>query len=492
MSSARTVLFNTASQVTGQVLGVAVSLLTFVVLARYLGAQAYGEYSIITTYIGFFAIAADWSLYLLIVKGLTGEQDGVKRTKLFGEHLAFRISVGLVSLILGAILVWFFPYSPLVKLGVGIGIIAFFSNSISQLIYAIFQSEEKLYLTAGLELLYKILLLLSVLVVGFFGWGLLEVVGGMIAAAAVTTLIGVKVGQQFVRFSWRDISIRRSEWLAIFHNSWALGLNALFSTVVFKIDILILSFYATTAAVGTYALAAKIIELLAIFSGAFVGSVFPIISRLRAERSERLGITIRRSGDFLLIMASYIAMVTFVLADPIVRLAGGQEFAGASAVLRVLALFPVFAFFGNYFYHLAVVFDRQQQIVWRTLAILLVNLVLNLILIPRYGFIAAAYVTIVTEVVGVILSGLIIYSAHRSAVVGYRSLGALILAGLVGAALTIFLNARGYGESFGSLSTGAQVGSLVAILLVSLVAYLGLAAVLGVAKKDDLALVLKK
>lgn len=486
MLQSRLVFLNTLSQITGQVLGIFVSLVTFVLLARYLGADNYGQYSIITTYLGMFAIAADWSLYLLIVKGLTGESDPFKRRRLFGSHLAFRLILGLAALLLGVCLIWAFPYSAAVKLGVVVGAVAFLSNSISQLLYSIFQAELKLYITASLELLYKVLLLVSVVLVGINGWGILAVILGMVGATLLTLMLASAIARRFIALKLSDIRINSTEWREIFRSSWALGINGLFSTVVFKIDILILSLFAASSVVGLYSLSSKIVELLSILSGAFVGSVFPIITRHLASSSEKLPGVIQRSGLFLLILASFVTVITFVLAEPIVWLAGGGEFEGSIAALKILAFFPIFAFFGNYFYHLAVVFNRQNQIVWRTLTVLLINIVLNLILIPRYGYLAAAVVTIITEAVGVALSGVIIYKAFPTMVLERSAIRTIIAALITGFWLELII-ARYY--SFSPLLLNSQsrlAGVIAGLILLALLLYSISLMIFRVIRRDDL------
>lgn len=485
MQRAQLVLLNTISQVIGQVLGLFLSLTTFIFLARYLGADSYGEYSIVTTYLGFFAIAADWSLYLLVVKALVGEESNDRRRQLFGEHLAFRLTIGLTTLAVGAVLIWFFPYSIIVKLGVLIGVLAFLSNSISQLIYSIFQAELKLYLTASLDLFYKALLLTSVIAVGRQELGLTAFIVGMVIAALSTLILAAIIARKFVPIRLTDIRINFSTWREIFTQSWALGVNGIFSTVVFKIDILILSFFAGTVVVGIYSLPSKIVELLSVLSGAFIGSVFPIISQHHSDNSEKLAPVIQRSALFLLILAAFVSMMTLVLAKPLVLFAGGNQFTGSIAALRVLSFFPLLAFFGNYFYHLAVVFNRQNQIVWRTTIALVINIALNVILIPRYGYMAAAIVTIITEIIGVFLSGLIIYRAYPVSIISLKTFTVLLSAIVTGLLLNQILARERFLENFLTFSHVSQITGLVASALGALVVYLLFLVVTGAIHRND-------
>lgn len=488
MSQARRVVLNTAYQTTGQIAGFGLSLATFIALAETLGASGYGEYTIIMTYLGLFAVAADWSMYLLVVKGLTSHTEVIERQAVFGRFLAFRLTVGGAALALGAVLVWFFPYSPAVQLGATIGALAFLASGVSQLVYSIFQAEQKLQYTALYELTYKVLLLGSVLLAGVLGTGLLGVVVGMVAAAVLTLGFATASARRFLPFAPADIRITWREWRETFSSTWALGLNGLLATLVFRIDILILSFFTSATAVGVYGMAAKIIELLSFLSGPFLSATFPVIAARHAAHAPTLAHTIQRTARLLLMLASLVSMVGFVLAAPIVVFVGGIEFAEAASAVKVLTFFPLFAFFGNYFYHLGVVFEQQQQLLVRTVTMLVMNVGLNLLFIPRYGYIAAAVTTVITEAVGAVMSGVIIYRAHPTSVLPWSALTTLLAAVVTGAAGSWTLGQTNLLGDFSSLSRLAQAAELAAGASLLGLTYLALLWATGVLTKHDLAI----
>ena len=413
MSKTAAVFLNTASQFAGQFIGTLISLTIFVLLAGHLGVEGYGEYVIVTTYLGFFAVAADWSLYLLVVKALSETDDLAAQRRAYGKLVSFRVFLSITSLIFGILLVQFFPYSPEVKLAISVGSLTYFMTSLTQLINGIFQARLKMYISASLDVFYRLLLLASVGLAVAFGWQLLGIVGGMVVSSIVVVLLGLLVARRYLPYSLSDFRFSFADWKEAFRLSWALGLASFLGVLLFKIDAIILSFYGDAGHVGIYGLALKTLEILAALPGAFMGAIFPILARYVIEKDPRLNQSIDRAYLFLFILASLVTVVIFSLARPIVLFIGGLEFSASVFPLQVLIFSLALSFFNNMFYHLAVIFNRQVPLLWRTSLALVVNIILNLILIPLYSYKAAAVITVVTEALSLLLSGYIVLQVHR-------------------------------------------------------------------------------
>lgn len=493
MNRTRLVFLNTVAQVAGQVLGIFLSLITFSLVARHLGRSVYGEYAIVTAYLGAFAVAADWSLYLLVVKAIGANTGLEERSKAFGKITAFRLLLAVPCLIIGLLLLVFFPYSDIVKLSIEIGSLAFLATSISQLINGVFQAELKSYLNASLDLVYRLLLLISVIVAVYLGHGLLFIVAGMIVSAVMVFAAGILIVKPYTPVKLSYIRLSRQEASEIFHQSWALGLNGIFSNLLYRIDILILPLFLTTALVGVYALPEKIMEVISYLSIAFVGSIFPIINRyyLAGDRKAVQGVT-ERSISFLMIMGAFFTGFVFVFARQIVQIAGGSSYIDSILPLRIMAFYPIFAYLGSLYYHLAVVVNQQKALVWRTGTVLLLNIILNFIFIPYFSYNASAVITLVTELIGAVISAYIIYKVLPVKYIRVGRLFKIFLGAFAVHALLYVIN-RTYLSNL-SLLSGNLIGQLSTMLVLAVIDAVLYGAVLylsGAIKKDELRLVFK-
>jgi len=85
------------------------------------------------------------------------------------------------------------------------------------------------------------------------------------------------------------------------------------------------------------------------------------------------------------------------LSDWIISIAFPIEYAGASEILMVYSTVLIMVFFQSLNNKLLILHNLQHLIMYRVLASLLLNFVLNLYLIPKYGLIGAAYATVLSE-----------------------------------------------------------------------------------------------
>ena len=95
---------------------------------------------------------------------------------------------------------------------------------------------------------------------------------------------------------------------------------------------------------------------------------------------------------------------TLFLADGVIRIIGGAGFAAAGDVLRVLVFAIAFIFFGQFFNTILVVGNMQKRLMWISAIAAIFNVGLNLIFIPAYSYTAAAWTSVATELLVVILT----------------------------------------------------------------------------------------
>jgi O-antigen/teichoic acid export membrane protein len=186
------------------------------------------------------------------------------------------------------------------------------------------------------------------------------------------------------------ISARR--WL---RESWPLFLNQLLQGLFFKVDGLLLPGLAGTAAAGVYAAAYKVSEGAGIVSSSFTLALFPRLSR-GTDPTEAYRLALR----LLFQVAFPLAAGTALLADPIIAVVGGREYLPDSAVaLAILICYLPLSYANGLTQYLLISAGRQRLLTTAFVAALVFNLVANLLLIPRYGYVGAAWVTVASELV---------------------------------------------------------------------------------------------
>jgi O-antigen/teichoic acid export membrane protein len=178
-----------------------------------------------------------------------------------------------------------------------------------------------------------------------------------------------------------------------------LGFMFVFTAIYLNFDKILISMIKGDFDTGLYGAAYKLSDYLKMMTGLYFPIIFPALSHLSKESiSGRFSRLIEKSFYLLLMVTLPISIGTTVLSDRFVVLFFGKEFiASAGALGWLIWILPFGALSGLFGYSLISI-GKQHLCGIATFAGLVVNIILNLILIPKYGFIGAAYSILMAEI----------------------------------------------------------------------------------------------
>lgn len=216
-----------------------------------------------------------------------------------------------------------------------------------------------------------------------------------------------------------------------------LGLAAIMTRVYLTIDLVLLGWLVTGPRLGQYAAAAKVVAVLGGVAGAVMSAALPALAAHRGHRCDLENLT-ARIWHWLVVVALPIFVALAVFAGPLVRLAFGAPYARAAPLLQVLAAAGAIGVLSNLTGNLLVVLSKHRAMVTQNGLAIVVNVAGNLILVPRLGVVAAAWMTVATEALvclGSIISLRREIALARVLRVGGRPAIAVVIAGAVALAL---------------------------------------------------------
>jgi len=225
--------------------------------------------------------------------------------------------------------------------------------------------------------------------------GFYAVLGAAAGGALVTLVVTVSLTRGLVRVRPRA---DRGVWRALLKAAVPLGLALAINAVYFRADTLIISLYEPYDKVGLYTLAYRVLELALVVGTVFLNTTFPILSEAVAHDEARARRTIAGSADVCVLLGAPLVAGGLVLAPQIIEVAGGDEFKDAAEPLRILLAAGALAWINGVFGYALIARDRQASALWLNASALAFNVGLNFLLIPRYGIVAAAAVTVASEV----------------------------------------------------------------------------------------------
>jgi len=164
----------------------------------------------------------------------------------------------------------------------------------------------------------------------------------------------------------------------------------IFGLVLARADVLILAALATDAVVGLYGSAYRLFEATTFINLALTGAFTAMYTYLGKDTTPTLAAVFQRSIKLLLTLQLPIAVALGLLAEPLCVAFFGEQFRDSADPLRLLA--PVVVLFGLMVLTSVLVLSRSRprRMVYTVAVASVVNIVLNLTLIPAYDDVGAA------------------------------------------------------------------------------------------------------
>lgn len=449
MSLSRRIFYNTLAQSLGKIFAALIGLVTISVLSQYLGEQGFGQYSIVVAFLGFFVVLADLGLYLYVVREISKPQTDSRQ--ILSNSLGLRLVAACAFLLLGAGLALFFPYDHTVKITMFLGVLAFVSVALNQVLIGVFQKHLAQHLVVISETIGRILNLL--LIYGFIrqAFGVPFFVLALVLGNLATLLLTIVFARRFERFG---IEFDFRVWKKILLVSWPLIFAVLLNLLYFKTDTVILSLFYDSDTVGIYSLPYRLLEGLLAFPAMFAGLIMPLLSRSAFSDWEKFRAVLQNSFNALVLMAILVVVVFISFSGEIINLVKeignffvpGTElqanhapdlYSDSPRLLEILVLSAGVIFLGTLFGYAVVAVDKQKAMIKGYLWAAVIGLAWYFALIPKFSYWAAAWGTLLTELISAFYAYYLVRQASQQPLSGKILMPALPAAILM---ILFFLN----------------------------------------------------
>lgn len=428
------------SEITGRVLrnsifrgigypaGAVLLFLTYILIARYLGAEGFGHFSFIMAFTGLFQIVADMGIRNILIRNISTDRLN------FGIHLqTARFLMRLLSILSGVMILFascFLNISDEIRHSVylaGMGVI-FTINGLS------YGSVIRAFEDMGWDILgfnvHKIIFVTLVWAVTKTAFGIRGVfLAFLLSNAALWLCLRGVVRLRYGRGS-PGPDVRKSAY-ALFKEAIPLGMAEILKRLMRDIDKFLLTALGTPSALGLFSAAYKLPEAVTQFTVNLTLSLFPVYARLAKVSSAGLFEVWHQSLRFLYIAAVPFGVTVFVFSDQIMELLFGPSFREASSVLKILAPAIVLIFASGVYRYIFVALGHQRDYLFCIAVSLGVNTAADMLLIPLYSCDGAAVGTLAGEIT-LFFSGLIML---RNSENSFQSLVLLIRPLIAGAAM---------------------------------------------------------
>ena len=459
-------LRNSGLILVARVFGRLLALFTVIIIINVLPDAAFGEMQTAITYSLLVSVVADLGFSTLYVR------EGARQPGEISRYLNNMLSVR-VPLVVGAIMLltaglWLIGLHSLLLPTIALLVSSGYQLMLRNTLYALQRLGYEIA-----EIVPEAVLLLAIVVIGatqhrgagFFIWAY---VFSYVAASIYFAVVLIRLG--IWRPRWQFEAALIVPWLKM---SLPLAITYIFTTIYWKIDVPILQHFRSYSEVGWYTAAYKPFESLLFLPMTLRTVIFPLLSIYHRQDKHRLKLGTEKFFKALLALGMPITVGIVLLAGQYNSLL--HLYPQSAASLQILGAAVVFLFIDNTFAATLLAMDKQKTFAWIAISGLLVNLALNLVVIPKYGYIGASWAVVVTEVALVIIG----WSTLRHlgiAIPVHRLFWRVAIAAFAMGGVIVLLH------PLGALP-------VVAVTLIAGLIYLGLLWILGAADEEDRALI---
>jgi O-antigen/teichoic acid export membrane protein len=378
------------------------SYILILLISRLLNAEGLGQYSFVLAFAGLFFIFSDWGMSPLMVKDLS--RDFSQANKYISNIITFKGLLLISSLIVYLVTLMFLGRQDVFLALIIVGIISlagrfsgFFKN-----ILRIKHKAKPIALTLVLERF------LAVIIGGFILWqyqSLNLFFIGLLASELIRLVVIYLFARKYFTYSFSfDWSFLKS----LFVKGYPFIFIAVFAMVYVQLDTIMLSFMKGDVVTGWYNAAYKLINILNIITGVMLTFGAPLFSKLYKENKQQLRTLFEHLLKYSLLLLFPIVVGVQLLSSRIVEFVYSFNSPETALVFQILIIAQVFVFLTTISSSLVAYADKQH--IFAKIAGLgaVINIVLNLLLIPKFSLYGAAIATLITYVLMFIITHLYI------------------------------------------------------------------------------------
>lgn len=390
---------NTLFQLLGKSASVISTLITTIIIARVYGPKDYGNFTLVTTYVALFYLISDFGMNAVVLEKFNNQEE---KNQYFKNLLGLRLIWAMLLVFLSPSILSLLPQNQGFDFAVRIGIIAYCITVVSQAVItttnALFQNLLRYDLAAIATLIGAVTNVMLVSFVAGRGYSLTYI----ILSYTISSVLSSVVCLGLAKLKDKEVNLTPSfnfqKYKEIFTKSLPLGITLVFNLIYFRADTFIIAMTRTQEEVGSYGLSYRFFEFVLVFPTFFMNSLFPHMLKIRNDL-DLLNKVVYKSSRALFVLSVVCSLVFIIISPYLIYLSAGKSFSESVNALRILSLsFPSFFLSALYMWVL-ITFGKRKLLALIYGASMVINVLMNLVLIPILGITGAAITTVVGETI---------------------------------------------------------------------------------------------
>ena len=391
-STKQTVTKNAFWLFLGEIIGRIFKLMIVIFATRKLGVENWGLFSYALSFVSFFYIFGDFGINTLITREMS--KENTDKYLYLSTSFIIKITILIIMLFLSILLT---PKLGNIRLSLNIVTvisILLFSDAMRDFALSINRSLQKM----EREAYSKIITNLIIMVLGI----VLITKKADPLSLAIAYATGSIISSIFMFWSIKNelkkikIKIYKESLKNIYDFSWPFMVTSFFS-FLFSLDSIMLGQMKSVADVGLYSAASRLVLFTTIIPAFFAISIFPILSKYEKDIKKTSHI-FEKTMEVIFTISIPLTVGCFLLSQKIILFVFGSNYITGAATFGILSISILASFpniiLDNYLYSK----NLQKKFITTTLLGVIFNIILNILLIPKFGALGAAISTTTAQI----------------------------------------------------------------------------------------------
>jgi O-antigen/teichoic acid export membrane protein len=393
MKVEKTILKNISALFGAQLITGLLTPVLLIYIARQLGDEVFGKYSYVLALTTIFLLVSEFGIKSVAIRDVARDASDLEK---YLSHVFFmKLVISFLSVVVLVLFVNLMNPPRDTTLAAHIFAGGLFFQSMSYAFRWIFHALQIMEYEALQRVLERTLLLVLSVMVILRGYGLIALsfvflitqiivfICSIFFAAKKIVIPRIRVDLSFLQYI-----IKTAIFFALCEVLWI---------IYFKIDLVMLAKLKGETEVGWYNAAYVIVNFITLISMLSMQAIFPALAHFYKRERDKLRETVEISFRYLLLIVLAVVPALFFFSEKIINLIYGSDYSDSISALKILIFVIIFLFPNNLFAHTLAASNRHKVLSIINLAGVVVNILLNFILIPRFSYMGAGISTIITE-----------------------------------------------------------------------------------------------
>jgi len=369
----------------------------FGAIATHEMAFRYGpkEFSIFVTAVALGSVVqnfTDLGLFPVLQRDIA--RDQLRAPRLMGLVIGLRITLSaiVIPVAAGISLAVYRHHPSSLKIAIFLVLLSLPFTAVQQVISAYYSATARLPTVAVIGVVKQTIFVLLVMLIIFDHFSILYCVAATLTGSIFSTAVSFLLVQRQVQLRF---VVDRREWGKMLVETASVGAASILGTFYLNADILILSVMTAPKQVGYYGVAYAVISAFQTIPTLLSIAILPMIVRTARVR---LNTVVNTAIVYYAIAGAFVAALGVVCGASVIRLYAGPHFVGAVFPLQILSCGQIFLFMTQGLSSMSIARGHHRKLIQCSLVGFMLNVALNLAIIPHFGIRGSAAATTLCEV----------------------------------------------------------------------------------------------